>query len=246
MGGMVPALISAGGAIGAALIGKHNSGGGKNSPLAANQSGALTDAMTTARTAGTQGASLFGTGAPLLAQAASYYQRLLGNDVATVNQAVAPQRAALTEAYSGAEKGLEAGPLRGGARDYARADLSRQKVGQIGMLVPNAINQAVPEAGRLGLGAAVAGQAGTQAAGGLYSTLTGQGEGARQFDTEQGYRLGTNIGGFLTNLLSTYYQGRGTTPGSSTTTATTGAPPRVTVPAIPGVGSGGNMVQAYF
>lgn len=206
MGGLVPAAISAGGAVGSALIGRHSGG----SPLTAGEGSALTSAMTSARTAASQGSTLFGMGAPLLSQAASYYQRLLGGDRATVGMATAPQRQGITEAYTGAERGLEATPtLRGGAKEVARAELARQKVGQLGMLVPNAINAAAPAAASLGLGATGAGTSATGQAGSLYSTLTGQGENARQFDTEQGYRLGSNIGGFLTNLLSTYYQGKG-------------------------------------
>lgn len=224
MSALVPAAMTAG----SALV-SHFANKGNKSPLTTNQAGSVTDAMTSARTAGAQGASAFATGAPLLSQAASYYQRLTGGDVKAQQAAVAPQRQSILENYRGAERGLDAGALRGGARDYARADLARQKAGQIGQLVPEAIQSAVPQAA--GLGTTLTGQAqsGNAQAGSIYTALSGQGENARQYDDEASGKLGGNIAGFLTNLLSTYYAGK--SPKSTQTYA---------IPTVASEGTGGS------
>lgn len=202
--GVVPAAVTAGSAIYGAIKSKSHgyaSGSGRQDQA--------TGILQNARQSSTNGNSLFSTGAPLIAQAASYYRRLLSGDPQLEARAVAPQRAALTESYKGAESGLEASTLRGGARDYARADLSRQKAGQLGLLIPNAINQAIPQAAGVGLEATGQGQNSTSAGGSLYAQLLGLSQQQNATDFSQSSQIGGGISGFLNNLLQTYYAGKG-------------------------------------
>lgn len=203
MGAVVQPALMLGASLGGSLFGR------KGRQQSQQQYGELSkEAITSARQQREQGASAFSIGAPLMRAAAGYYQRLLGNDRAAIDQAVAPERTAITESYHGANQAVMRGNLRGGARDMALAENARLQAGQLGTLVPQARRDAAAAGGALGAGAVGQGQAGVAGAAGTFSSLLGQAEQRRQFDEKSRYQLGQNVGGFLTSLLQNYYAGR--------------------------------------
>jgi len=141
---------------------------------------ALNSVSGLARLISGQGSNLYNVGSPAYQQALAYYQRLLGGDHAAITEAVAPEGEALAEVYKGAGKSLEAGPLRGGARDLATAELGRQKAGQIAAIAPAARQAAASQAGQLGLAGATAGTSAEQAGAGLYNQVVGSEQQNRQ------------------------------------------------------------------
>lgn len=144
------------------------------------EAAALQSVSGLARLISGQGSNLYNVGSPAYQQALAYYQRLLGGDHAAITEAVAPEGEAVSEVYKGAGKSLEAGPLRGGAKDLATAELSRQKTGQIAAIAPAARQAAAGAAGQLGLAGATAGTSAEQAGAGLYGQVVGAEQGNRQ------------------------------------------------------------------
>lgn len=207
------------------------SGGGSNLPF--EQQSALTDALSTARQSREQGGSLFGIGAPLLQAASGYWRKLLEGNKNALIEATAPERNAIEESALGADRSIEAGPLRGGSRDYARAELNRTKFGMLGMLVPGARRAAAEAGGNLGMSVAGAGAQTTANAGSMFSTLYGNQERARQFDVGRSDQLGKNLGSFFANLLPSLVRGSAGESGGS------GGSSRV--PSIGGGGGFGNI-----
>ena len=118
-----------------------------------------------------QGSGLYDVGAPAYSQAINYYRRLLGGSREAITEAVAPQGQAIADIYKGAERSLKAGPLRGGARELASGELSREKTGAIAGLPAQAREAAAAAAGGLGLAGAQAGVGAEQAGAGLYGNI---------------------------------------------------------------------------
>jgi hypothetical protein len=181
-------------------FGNHGGGGG-------SQTSTLNDALATARQARDQGGSLFNMGAPLLQAASGYWQKLLSGDKTAMLEATQPERTAINEEALGADRAIEAGPLRGGTRDYARAELNRTKFSKLGDLIPTARRAAAGEAASTGLSAAGAGAQATNSSGGLFSSLYGEQERAREFNTQRGDSLGSGLGTTLANLLAGLVKG---------------------------------------
>src|SRR3990172_6623730 len=129
----IPSIVSA---VGGGLAARRaQSSAMRRSPeeLAALES-ARTSGMALQGTAGdlrTLGSSLTGQGVPALQQAGSYWSRLLGGNRAQMAQATAGPRAALTDIYRGAERGLAGSTVRGAARDVAQGELIRSRASQI-------------------------------------------------------------------------------------------------------------------
>jgi hypothetical protein len=162
------------------------------------------------------GKTLFGTGTGMvaegqstLAQPTGFYRKLLTGSRALMSQAISQPRAAISDVYRGAERGLEQGGVRGAQRDVARGELSRQKAGQIGSLItgvqPGAAaaltgigqNQVSQGAGIAGTGAQATG-----ASGNIYAGLLGQGSQNRQYARSEGENFGSGFGGLVFDLLS--------------------------------------------
>jgi hypothetical protein len=120
-----------------------------------------------------QGGGLFNVGSPAYTQALNYYRRLLGGARPAITEAIAPEAQAITDIYKGAERSLEAGPLRGGAREAAGAELARARTGAIAGLPAQARQAAAQAAGGLGLSGAQAGLAAEQAGAGLFGQVLG-------------------------------------------------------------------------
>jgi hypothetical protein len=155
------------------------------------------------------GTSMIGEGQRTLAQPTSYYQKLLTGSRALMSQAVSQPRAAISDVYRGAERGLEQGGVRGAQRDVARGELSRQRAGQIGSLITGvqpAAAGALTDIGQTqtGQGAGIAGQGvgATGSAGNIFAGLLGQGAQNRQYARGEGENFGSGFGGLIFDLLS--------------------------------------------
>lgn len=121
----IPAAIGAAGSLGSAIFGARRSGAEKQALGA--QTGALQQLTQ-------QGGQLFGAGMGGVRPALSYYDTLLRGSRGAQAQAVAAPTAQLTDLYRGAARGIERSGIRGGGRDVALAELSRDRANQIGQL----------------------------------------------------------------------------------------------------------------
>ena len=196
----VPYLIKGGAALGAHFLGKRaQSSAMKRSP---EEQQALTGAQGAAAGLGREGSALLTQGTERLGQAGNYYSTLLGGGRASMAQATAGPRAAITDVYRGAERGLERSNVRGAARDVASAELGRERASKLSSLVtgvqPAAASALADIGGRM---TSTGGQLSTTG-GSLYANLLGQGFRNREYGREEGRRTGAGIGGFLFDILS--------------------------------------------
>lgn len=136
------------------------------------------------------GDTLASTGAPLLDQSqksltqaggaynqvGSYLSPILSGSRGAVNQALAPDLAAITETYRGAGKAVEQSGMRGGTRDLANAELNRDRAGKLALLPSQA--RASAATGMMDVGSGQAGVGATQA--GAASNLFGNATAAKQ------------------------------------------------------------------
>lgn len=205
MGFLAPALpwIVKGGALLGGFLGgrKAQSSAQQRSPEELAALGGAQAAGSGLLTSGTQ---LTQAGLPGAQQAASYYSTLLGGNRAQMSEAVAGPRGAITDQYRGAERGLERSGIRGAQGDLARAELNRQRVGQIAGLTTGV--QPMAAAGLADLGTNLVSQGGQRqaAAGSLYGSLLGQGAANRIYARGEGEKAGTSIGSFLFDILSRF------------------------------------------
>jgi hypothetical protein len=152
-----------------------------------------------------QGSQLGRQGAGYLEGAGQYYRNILGDRTAA-RSSLAPENATALEYYRGAE-GKAKRTLRGGSRDYALAELDRQKVGQLAGFLPMARANAAQQLGGLG-GTAISGGTGLSGtAGGLLSEASGIGQ--QQFEQagkirEQGKEGGQAAGSLIHDILGGY------------------------------------------
>lgn len=217
MGFLAPALpwvIQGGAALGGALLGKKaQSSAMKRSP---EEAAALSGAQGGAKDLLSGGKSLIASGQQTtqqglntLQQPAGYWSRLLGGNRAAMAQATAAPRAAITDIYSGAQRGLERSNVRGAARDVASAELNREQAGKIaglttgiqpaaaGALSDIGTNMAEVGGRTSAIGGSLAGQGAN-----IWGNLLGQGFQNRTYGRWEGEKAGTSIGGFLFDLLS--------------------------------------------
>lgn len=87
---------------------------------------------------------------PALSKAMQYYMQLATGNRGMINSALAPDRAALTDTYKGAEQGLLARTAPGPGRDRAIAELYRQRAGQLGLMPFQAKQSAIGNLGQIG------------------------------------------------------------------------------------------------
>lgn len=97
-----------------------------------------------------QGAANFKVGHPAMTSALSYYDTLLKGNRAAQSQAVAAPTAQITDLYRGAERGLDRSMVRGGAKDLAMSEMSRDRVGQLSQLTAGVQPMAAANLGQLG------------------------------------------------------------------------------------------------
>lgn len=192
---LAPYLIMAGGSIGASALGNRMAQPGDV------EKGAISAQTGLAQQQAEQSRQLFGLGMPYLQQAGGYYQPLLQGSRAAMSQAVAPEAGGITSVYRGAERGLERSGLQGGDLDLARAEMSRQRAGQISNLIPQARAGAASSLASLGAGALGASQGGAGLAGNLWGNVGQMGMQQRLIQQQGGYGMGQSTGEFLFNIL---------------------------------------------
>lgn len=207
----IPAAIKVGSMVGGSLLGR----------MAAKPSRQASTAMqgTTAAATGLDktGADLTTAGMPLvgqagdyLSQAGNYYGRILKGDRASMTAAVAPEQQQALEYFRGGAANIDR-TMKGGSRDYAKAELDRTRVATLANIRagarPMAAQGAERVAGAYGnIGSSLMGQ-GVQArtnAGYLQNTAYGQQQqdaGARE--------TGKGFGGMLFDILQAMPWGKG-------------------------------------
>ena len=145
-----------------------------------------------------------------------------------MGQALAPERASITDIYRGAGKSLEQSGVRGGARELAEAELSRDRAGKLAGLAPTA---------RMGAAAAMTGIGGTQlqagqqasgmgvqakqAGGSLLSSMYGLQNQRAYLDAQNAQQLTQGMGGMLFDALKA---GSGKKSSGSSPLASSSAP----------------------
>lgn len=172
MAAAVPFAIKAGTMLGGALLGKKTSGASKQQQQA--QQGTAQSAQMLMNAAGPlmrTGYNMMGQGQQSLGQAGSYYSNILSNRRAA-SESLAPEMKTAMDYYTGAGKKVQR-TMRGGARDYAQAELDREKVGNMAMMLPAARARAAEGATGVGGTMLDAGTALTAQGGNLYSNAAG-------------------------------------------------------------------------
>lgn len=214
MGAVVPFIPTIASTIGGIIGGKKaTSSAQKRSP---EEQVSLKGGQAAAGSLAGMGSGLYGTGTEMigegretLAQPTNYYQKLLGGNRALASQAIAAPRAAISDVYRGAERGLERSGVRGAARDVAKAEIGRERAGKISSLItgvqPGAA-EALTGIGerQIGQGLVGAGQgvSATGQAGNIYSNLLGQGYSNRVYARGEGEKFGQSFGGLIFDVLS--------------------------------------------
>ena len=209
MGFIAPALpwIAKGaGVLGGALLGQQRqkavtAGAQRRSP---EEQAALAGAGGAAGTLTGAGSTLAALGQTTQAPATNYYSTLLRGNRAAQAQATAAPRAAISDVYAGAERGLER--MGRAPTTQARAELQREHARSLAGLVTGVQPQAA--AALTGIGQSQIGQglAASQAGGSIYGDLLGQAAQNRQQGQQVGREAGAAtsqaIGEFLFDLIS--------------------------------------------
>ena len=119
-------------------------------------------------------------------------------------QATAGPRAAITDIYRGAERGLERSNVRGAQRDVAKSELNRGRASQIAGLTTGVQPMAAQALAGLGgsqseLGGRMMGQGGN-----IFNSLLGQGTANRVYARGEGAQSGQNWGSLIFDMISGY------------------------------------------
>lgn len=143
---------------------------------------------------------LMDLGTPMLSAAGGYYQKLLTGNRNLAAQATAGPRAAITDQYRGAERGITHAGIRGGVREQALAELSRDRASKIASLTTGVQPMAAEGVGRIGsafLGEGVG-------AGSVYGNLLKSSTDRYNTASEDASKAGGAMGSLLFDLLKYY------------------------------------------
>lgn len=196
----VPWIVKGGSMIGGALLGrKAQNSAMKRTP---EEMAALTGAQQGATQLGQAGTSLFDQSQQTLAGPTSYYSALLGGDRAKMALATAGPRASITDNYRGAERGLERSGVRGAVGDLAKAELSRDRAGQIASLTAGVQPGAAGALTNIGTSQEETGLRATDSASSIWRALLGEGAANREYGRQEGEKFGTSMGGLLFDILN--------------------------------------------
>lgn len=185
-----------------------------------------------------QGSGYLGSGARQLGQAGDYYSSILSNR-RSARESLAPETSTALEYYRGAE-GKNNRTLRGGSRDYANAELERQKVGQLASYLPAARANAATGMERVGsatgtlggqalsAGNAASGQGVNAAMGSGYLNqgVFNQAQTQRQNTADTGNAWGKLFSSALTTYLN---RGKGSSGGGGQVPGVSGSLPNMFV-----------------
>jgi hypothetical protein len=149
----------------------------------------------------TQGGEMFRTGMPAVGQGLSYYQTLLNGSRGAMTQAVAPETAAISDVYRGAENALVRSGVTGAARDEQRGELNRERAGRIAGLIGGVRPRAADAATGTGLSLASGATGAGMGAGHLYSGLIGAGTRNRELGNAAAYDASSSIGAIVADLV---------------------------------------------
>ena len=216
MGFLAPAMpwIAKGaGILGGALFGKHEQNvAQQRSP---EEQAALGGAQSSATGLTQAGQSLFGAGLPAAQQSTGYWSTLLRGNRAAMAQATAAPRAAITDQARGQELSLERQGVRGGIKDLAKAQITRDTGSQIAGLTTGVQPMAAQQLGTLGTSLTGQGTSAMGQAGNIWGNLLGAGANNRYYARGEGAQAGAGMGSLIFDLLNTKWGkgGGGTTAG---------------------------------
>lgn len=194
----VPALITAGGSIGASLLGRRSA---KN---AAKQSPAELQAQQqqqdVSRELVGQGRTLTNYGMPQLQQASRYYSTLAGGNRAALSQTMAPDVQHINATYGGTQRTLSRF-LKGPDRDFQLGELARQRAGAIGGLFTGARDRGVAGLTSLGQYGVSQGSELTRGAAGVAGNVQAAAGNARLAGEDIQSRAGADMGRLVFEIL---------------------------------------------
>lgn len=233
MAAAIPFAIQGGSALASYFMNKKNAKAQASAQQLTQQSGAQTAAaapplLQQGKELGQQGAGYLRQGAEQLQGAGSYYSNILSNR-RSANESLAPENATALEYYRGAGNKVQR-TMQGGQRDYAQAELDRQKVGQLASYVPTARANAAQGMERVGsasgqlggtalaAGGAASGQGVNAAMGGGYlnNMAFNQGQVQRQNAADTGNTWGKLFSSALSAYLNRGKGSGGGLPGTGT------------------------------
>lgn len=197
--------IKIGGALLGGFLGRRSAKGAVT-PGPTEQA-AMGGATSLAQLLGRQGQSLFQTGGQQIRQTGQFLGNLVSGNRAAIQQTLAPERAAITDLFSGAQRRI-ASQARGGVRDLAQAQAARQQAGQLSLLAPQVRTQAASALGNLGLGAAQTGVDATGAGAQTFASLLGPLIRGRLGGAEVQRRAGQDVGSLIFEILQGINFGR--------------------------------------
>lgn len=208
-------LTNLGIGVGGSILGNYLGGKVANSAmqLTPQEQQAWTGGTTAATALGRQGAGLTSMGLPSIASAGNYWDTLLRGSRSAMATATAGPRAAITDEYRGAERGLERSGVRGGVADLARAELSRDRAGKIAGLTTGVQPQAAQQLGSLGTTLTGQGTAAQIGAGDTWSGLLN----AAARNKALGQAAGNQFAGGFGSILGDVLLGKSITDATGTT-----------------------------
>lgn len=200
MGQIIPFIPTIAGAVGGIFGGKKaTSSAMTRSP---EEQAALRGGQQAGSTLTGQGTGMVTGGQQTLAGPTGYYQKLLSGNRALASQAVAAPRAAISDVYRGAERGLEHSGVRGAARDVASGELARQRAGQMSSLITGVQPLAAEALTGIGQTQTAQGVGAVGAGGNIFSRLLDQGTANRQYGRQEGEKFGSGFGGLIFDILN--------------------------------------------
>ena len=195
----VPFIIPA---IGTAISGysaiKNARAAGK---AGAAQNALLGEQTASARQGRTLGTGMVQAGMPATQSALSYYAKLLQGSRGAMSQATAGANRQITDVYRGAEKSLERQGVRGGVRETALAELSRDRAASIAGLTTGVQGDAANQLASIGGGLINSGMQGISGAASQFGNAAGaygqQATGFRQDQRQDMRGVGYGLGEIL-------------------------------------------------
>ena len=191
---LIASAVTAGGTIAASKIASNAA---NNATDATNRSVQASQGY--AQQLGQSGQNLLHTGLPMFQQGAGYFGALL-NSRNAAQAATAPAAANISDAFAGAQTGVQRSFLQGGQRDQALADLNRDRANQIARLyagVQPAAASALMQGGSTAIGQ---GNQALGSAGGVSTGAGGLGLQQGAFQAQQTQQAGQAWGNLLGSL----------------------------------------------
>lgn len=181
--------------------------GGK---MAQNAAAQLSPAEQTAQTGaqgaagalGTQGSQMFGLGLPALQGSTNYFSTLLNGSPAALSAATAGPQRALTQQLAGGKLALQQSGIRGGARDLAMAQLTRDNAASRAGLTTGVQPGAASALANIGSTATGQGITATGNSGNLWGNLLQTAFEQRKYARDQGQQAGAGLGNLAFGLLN--------------------------------------------